>query len=244
MLRARLTSDCTTTIHLHPEPGVLAVRVVTVEDDRRYRTSLEALFDLTPDFELAASFASATDALAQFDADARRGVLPAWDVVLMDLDLPGIDGIEATRRLRSLLPNTHIVALTVFEEPRTVLAAICAGAEGYVLKRTPPEELLDQVRSVVTGGSPLTPVIARTLLELVRRFGPTPSETDKPSLDLTPREQAVLQCLVRGMPYKTAAATLGISLDTVRSHVRNVYRKLQVHGVAEAVSRALRHGLV
>ncbi len=244
MLRARLTNQSSTALHAHPEPGVLAVvRVVTVEDDRRYRTSLEALFHLTPDFELAASFASATEALAQLDADSHAGVDPSWDVVLMDLELPGLNGIEATRRLSTLLPKTHIVALTVFEEPRTVLAAICAGAEGYVLKRTPPDELLDQIRSVVKGGSPLTPVIARTLLDLVRRFAPTRGDSE-PSFDLTDRELEVLQCLVRGMPYKMAAASLGISLDTVRSHVRNVYRKLQVHGVAEAVSRALRHRLV
>lgn len=240
----RLTPQRKLALLPHPDPVLAAVRVVTVEDDRRYRSSLEALFDLTPDFEVAASFASATEALASLGSEGRRSTLPEWDVVLMDLEMPGLDGIEATRRLRALLPATRIVALTVFEEPRIVIAAICAGADGYVLKRTPPDELLDHVRSVMKGGSPLTPIIARTLLELVRRFGPEPGETDAPAIDLTHREQDVLQCLVRGMPYKTVGTTLGISLDTVRSHVRNVYRKLQVHGVAEAVSRAIRSGLV
>jgi DNA-binding NarL/FixJ family response regulator len=221
-----------------------SVQVVTIEDDRRYRTSLEALFGLTSDFALAASFASATEALVRLDADVDRGAAPHWDVILMDLQLPGLDGIEATRRVHRLLPSAHIVALTVFEEPSTVVAAICAGAEGYILKRTPPDELLDQLRAVVNGGSPLTPAIARTLLDLVRRIGPSSSETAPPRFDLTDREQDVLRCLVQGMAYKTTASELDISIDTVRSHVRSVYRKLQVHSVAQAVGRALRDGLV
>ncbi len=221
-----------------------SVHVVTIEDDRRYRTSLEALFGLTPDFVLAASFASATDALLRLKSEVGRGAAPRWDVVLMDLQLPGLDGIEATRRVHRLLPTAHIVALTVFEEPSTVVAAICAGAQGYILKRTPPDELLDQLRAVVNGGSPLTPAIARTLLDLVRRIGPSSGEAAPSRLNLTDREQDVLRCLVQGMAYKTTAATLEISVDTVRSHVRNIYRKLQVHSVAQAVGRALRDGLV
>ncbi len=221
-----------------------SVHVVTIEDDRRYRASLEALFRLTPDFVLAASFSSATEALAQLDAEVGRGTPPQWDVVLMDLKLPGIDGIEATRRIRARLPATHIVVLTVFEEPSTVIAAICAGAQGYILKRTPPDELLDQVRTVVNGGSSLTPAIARTVLDLLRQFSQASDEAAQSRLILTDREQDVLRCLVRGMAYKTTAATLGISMDTVRSHIRSVYQKLQVHNVAQAVSRALRDGLV
>lgn len=221
-----------------------SVRVVTIEDDRRYRSSLDALFRVTPDFVVAASFASAVDAIARLDDAIERGTPPGWDVVLMDLQLPGMDGIEATRRIKGNLPATHVVALTVFEEPRTVIAAICAGADGYILKRTPPDELLEQVRTVVSGGSPLTPAIARTVLDLLRRFGPASGLAAPSRLALTEREQDVLRCLVRGMAYKTTAATLGISLDTVRAHVRSIYRKLQVHSVAQAVSRALRDGLV
>lgn len=119
-----------------------------------------------------------------------------------------------------------------------------AGAEGYILKRTPPEESLDQLRAVVNGGSPLTPAIARTLLDLVRRIGPGSNEAAPSRLNLTDRELDVLRCLVQGMPYKTTAATLEISVDTVRSHVRNIYRMLQVDSVAQAVGRVLRDGLV
>jgi DNA-binding NarL/FixJ family response regulator len=135
--------------------------------------------------------------------------------------------------------------LTVFEHPATVLQAICAGADGYLVKSAPPEELLAQLTAVMSGGSPLTAGVARTVLDLVRRFGPTASGADGPTrLNLTEREQQVLRGLVDGLSYKQVAAHLGVSLDTVRSHVRGMYGKLQVHGAAEAVRRAIEERLV
>jgi DNA-binding NarL/FixJ family response regulator len=136
--------------------------------------------------------------------------------------------------------------LTVFEDPRTILAAICAGADGYLLKKCSVRELIEQTRVVVAGGSTLTAGVARTVLTLVRELGDAPPtgsfEGDR--LQLTDREREVLRCLVNGCSYKQAAAELGIQLDTVRAHIRKLYRKLQVHSVSEAVALAIRDGLV
>jgi DNA-binding NarL/FixJ family response regulator len=140
-----------------------------------------------------------------------------------------------------------VVALTVFEDRASIIEAICAGADGYLLKRTPADDLLVQLRAVLAGGSPLSAGVAKTVLDVVRQVNerhsarsPATSET----VELTDRELELLACLVHGMSYKAAARALGISIDTVRSHIRGVYGKLQVHSVAEAVSRALREGLV
>lgn len=218
------------------------MKVVVIEDDARYRASLETLFGMAEGFELAGSWASPLEALPTLEAAAPAGG-PAWDLVLMDLDLPGMSGIEATRRVKRLSPHTLVVVLTVFEEPATILEAICAGADGYLLKKTAPQELLAQLQVVAEGGAPITAGVARKLLELVRG----PADARAPSADglqLTPRERDVLRGLVNGRAYKQVADELGISLDTVRTHIRGMYRKLQVHSVAEAVSRAIRERLV
>jgi DNA-binding NarL/FixJ family response regulator len=227
----------------------LTVRTVTVEDDSRYRTGLQALLEHSGDFQLVDSFPSADAALTALAERTARGGPPTWDLILMDLDLPGTDGIAATRAVKALAPRVAVVVLTVFEESHTVLRAICAGADGYLAKRAQPAEILDELRSVMSGGAPLSAGVARTVLSLLRRqAGPDREARGSPDgrsrLDLTDREQDVLRCLVNGMAYKQAAQHLGISHDTVRSHVRNVYSKLQVHTVAEAVSRAIREGLV
>jgi DNA-binding NarL/FixJ family response regulator len=221
------------------------IRVAVIEDDPRYRASLETLLAHAPGFTLAASFGSATAALRAAEEEVGRGG-PAWDIALMDLQLPGLGGIEATRRLKILAPIVSVVVLTVFEEPSTMLESICAGANGYLLKRAPAGEILSQLRTVAGGGAPLTPDVGRKVLDLVRALRPTTgtggSAPDR--LDLTDREQDVLRSLARGLSYKQVADALGVSLDTVRTHVRAVYRKLQVHSVAEAVGRAIREGLV
>jgi len=226
------------------DPSRPPIRIVTVEDDPRYRSSLETLVRHSDDFVLAGAFASPAQALAALEAgNGEEGGGP-WDLVLMDLELPGMSGIECTRLLKEARPEIQVVVLTVFEDRETLLEAICAGADGYLLKRTPGEELLAQLRAVVAGGSPLSAGVARTVLEAVRRaaafLGPEPGS----GVDLTPREVEVLACLVKGMSYKGVARSLDISIDTVRSHIRSVYRKLQVRNVAEAVSRAIQEGLV
>jgi DNA-binding NarL/FixJ family response regulator len=226
----------------------MTIRTVAVEDDRRYRTSLETLFAHADGFELADSFSSADEAIERATAIARdNGPLP-WDIVLMDLELPGIGGTEATRILKQIAPATRVIVVTVFDSSNTVLEAICAGADGYLTKRTSPATIVEEVRSVVAGGAPLSAGVARTVLNLLRssaihRDDATPGAVTT-SLDLTERELAVLRCLVRGRPYKHVASDLDISIDTVRSHIRHIYGKLQVHSVAQAVSRAIREGLV
>jgi DNA-binding NarL/FixJ family response regulator len=223
-------------------------RVVTVEDDSRYRASLEVLLRHSADFVLEESFAAPAAALERLaSASVASGDLPAWDLVLMDLDMPGMSGVECTRRIKAVMPEVPVVVLTVFEDRATILEAICAGADGYLLKRTSGDSLLLQLRAVLAGGSPLSAAVAKTVLNVVRQVNARASAQTRPAagaVELTDRERQVLACLVRGMSYKAVGRALDISIDTVRSHIRGVYGKLQVHSVAEAVGRALRDGLV
>jgi DNA-binding NarL/FixJ family response regulator len=224
--------------------------IIILEDDPRYRHSLEMLFSNTSGFRLGASFSSAYAMLQDLENRERAGQHPSWQLALVDIELPGMNGIEATRRLKKHLPALTVVMLTVFEDPTVILEAITAGADGYLLKKTSGPELLSQLKAIASGGSPLTPDVARTVLSLLRertpkrisgRFFRTASPT---KLDLTEREHAVLQALVKGLSYKQTGVQLNISIDTVRTHIRAVYRKLQVHSVAEAVARAIREKLV
>ena len=215
----------------------LKLRVTIVEDNSRYRESLESMLCLSPGFELAASFMEAQPLIDRMREDGA----PDCGLVLMDLELPGLSGIEATRRLKGIWPELPVVVLTVFEDPATILEAITAGADGYLLKRASRDELLAQFRSVVDGGSPLTAGVARTILSLLRG---TPGPATLLTVPLSEREQQVLKALVEGLSYKQVAASLGVSIDTVRTHIRGIYKKLQVHSAAEAVSRAIKHRLV
>lgn len=222
-------------------------RVVAVEDDARYRASLDVLLRHSDDFALVGSYGTPAAALAALQDGRNARESPPCDVVLMDLEMPGMSGVECTRRVKALLPEVAVVILTVFEDRDTIVEAISAGADGYLLKRTPAGQLLQQLRDVMAGGSPLSAAVARTVIDLVRQLNsPRPSRRDPctPTVDLTPREAQVLACLVQGMSYKATAASLDISIDTVRTHIRAIYRKLQVRNVADAVRRALREKLV
>ena len=220
--------------------------VVIIEDDPRYRHSLETLFTNTPGFRLGASFGSAYAMLQDLENLQRAGREPLWQLALVDIELPGMNGIEATRHLKKHLPALTVVMLTVFEEPALILEAITSGADGYLLKKTPAPELLTQLKETASGGSPLTPDVARTVLSLLRANTPKGiagkffNSASPTKLNLTEREHAVLQSLVKGHSYQQVASKLNISIDTVRTHIRAVYRKLQVHSVAEAVARAIR----
>jgi len=219
----------------------MARRVIVIEDDARYRAGLVALLGHAPDFECTAVYGSALDAL---EALGREGEPAArCDLVLMDLGLPGMGGVEATRRFKQARPDALVVVFTVFEDPDRILAAICAGADGYLLKKTPAGELLGQLRAVFEGGAPLTSAVAGTVLRLLRDDAHARDAAAADATGLSARERDVLRGLVRGLAYKQVADELNLSLDTVRTHVRGIYRKLQVHSVAEAVTRALRERL-
>lgn len=215
------------------------VRVAVVEDSAPFRQSLELVLRHTPGFELAGAWGS-VPALerAMDDPQARAG---SWSVVLMDLDLPGVHGIEGIRRVKRRQPRLPVVVCTVFEEPATIIDAIGAGADGYLLKGADLSAVLDQLATVVAGGASLSASVARTLLDVVRRetaaVGPA-------RLDLTDRERDVLRGLVQGRSYKQIADQLEISENTAKTYIKSMYRKLQVQNVGEAVSRAVRERLV
>jgi DNA-binding NarL/FixJ family response regulator len=205
-----------------------SIRVSIVEDNARVRGSFSRLVDQSPGFSCVSQHRSAEDALEELPT-----VRP--DVVLMDVNLPGINGVDCVRTLRTLLPEAQVVMLTVYEDTDLIFSALSAGATGYLLKRTPPEELLRGIRDVHRGGSPMTSHIAR---RVVQSFRETPLESSAEGA-LSPREREVLDYLSRGYLYKEIAAELAISYDTVHTYVRRIYEKLQVHSRTEAVAKHL-----
>jgi DNA-binding NarL/FixJ family response regulator len=209
-----------------------AFRVALIEDVRDVRESLRQLIDGAPDLQVTATYRTMEDALAGLDEPP--------DVILTDIGLPGMNGIDGTRLLRERFPGVPILALTVYDDDDNVFDAICAGASGYLLKNTPPARLLTSLRDVAGGGAPMSPEVAQRVLALFREFRP-PARAD---WHLTPQESALLKLMVEGHHYKTAADALGISTSTVSFHLKHVYQKLQVHSKTEAVAKALRERLV
>lgn len=223
----------------------MTLRVAIVEDSARFRQTVKTVLGHAPGFELVAAFPSVEHLAVALTKP--RTMAAAWDVVLMDIDLPGASGIEGIRLLKSKHPHVNVVVCTVYEEPATILAAITAGADGYTLKSATLDDLLDHLSSVVDGGSSLSAPVARKVLDAVRQLAPSDHpdpHADRVRVDLSDREREVLRCLVDGMSYKVAADELGVSVNTIRTHIRALYRKLQVQNVAEAVSRAVRERLV
>jgi DNA-binding NarL/FixJ family response regulator len=210
-----------------------SVRVVIIEDLPEVLAGLTMLIDGDAGFRCAGSFRTMEDALAGIEASRP-------DVILTDIGLPGMNGIEGTRILSARLPGVPILALTVYGDDESVFDAICAGASGYLLKNTPPDRLLQALREVVDGGAPMSPEVARRVVTLFREFRPP----ERASYHLTPQETELLKLLVDGHHYKTAASELGISTNTVSFHLKNVYQKLQVHSKTEAVAKALRERLI
>ena len=209
------------------------IRVVIIEDQRDVREGLKLLINGSPGFECLAAYRSVEDAIAGLD------VIDAPDLILTDIGLPGLSGIEGIKLFREQLPQTAILALTVYENNDKIFNALCAGATGYLLKNTAPARLLEALKEAVTGGSPMSPEVARRVVTLFREFQPVSA-----SYELTPQERQLLKLLVEGHHKKTAAAVMGISFHTVSFHLRHIYEKLQVHSKSEAVAKALREHLV
>jgi DNA-binding NarL/FixJ family response regulator len=205
------------------------ITVCIVEDDEQVRHTLSRLINRAEGFRCLSQYANAEDALADIPARA-----PA--VVLMDINLPGINGVECVRRLKQAAPQLQVIMLTVYEDTDTIFNALAAGASGYLLKRTPPAELLAALREVHRGGSPMTGHIARKVVQSFQRAGPS----SQPTENLSPREQEVLDHLARGFAYKEIADKLGLSYETVHTYIRRIYEKLQVRSRSEAVAKFLR----
>lgn len=209
-------------------------RVVVIEDERELRSGLQTLLNFTPDFTCVKSFGSMDEALQHIESDN----LP--DLILTDIGLPRLNGIEGTRILREKFPELPIVVLTVHSEDDKIFQALCAGANGYLLKNTPAAKIIEALKEVLDGGAPMSPDVARQVVKLFRTFSP-PETAD---YRLTEQETRILKMLVDGHHYKTAAYELGISTSTVSFHLKNIYEKLQVHSKTEAVAKALREHLV
>ena len=203
------------------------IKVAIVDDTPSFREGLSALVGLTPGFSVVATCKSAKEAL-----DELPGVNP--DVILMDINMPGMSGIACLRELRKQLPVTHAIMLTVVHEARLVFQAFEAGAQGYLLKESEPARIIQAIREVQEGGSPISSQIARLLVQRLNQGGPQGTPT--PS-DLTAREEEILHRLAKGFRAKEIADELKISVHTVQTHVRNIYEKLNVRSGAEAVAR-------
>jgi DNA-binding NarL/FixJ family response regulator len=207
------------------------VRVMIIEDQQPIREGLGFLIESTRGYRCVGTFGSVEQALA---------ALPTADVGLIDIGLPGKSGIEGIRLLRVRQPELRLIVLSVYDDDDRIFNALCAGATGYLLKKTPPARLLEALEDAMNGGSPMSPDVASRVLTLFRRFQPPPESDYR----LTPHELRLLKLLAEGHSYKTAAAELGSSVNTVAFHMRSIYRKLEVHSKSEAVAKALREGLV
>ena len=212
------------------------LRVALVDDDRPLRESLRVLLEGTPGFDCAGAWGSAEAALRDL-ADGAGEV----DVILLDIGLPGRSGVECVAELRSLRPAAEVVMFSVYGDDEKVFASLCDGACGYLLKDTPPHRLLAALREAADGGAPMSAAIARRVVELFRRVAPPPPRAPH---DLTAQEVRLLGLLAEGYTYQGVAEQLGISKNTVRSHVRNVYEKLHVHSRSQAVHRALQRRIL
>ena len=214
-------------------PPPSPIEVAIVEDRREIRESLALLIGGTDGFKCIGSYRSMEEAL-----DKLKHHQP--HLLLSDIGLPGMSGIEGVAILKERYPDLLILMLTVYDDDERIFDAMCAGASGYLLKKTPPARLLDSLREVASGGAPMSPEVAKRVIALFREIRP-PERAD---YELTPHETRLLKLLVQGHNYKTAAAELGVTVHTVSFHLRSIYEKLQVHSKSEAVAKALQNRLV
>src|SRR5437016_7171796 len=203
-----------------------------VEDNHSFRHTIVRVLNQAQDLECSHDFASSEEALDEL----ARGAVP--DVVLLDVELPGLNGLEAVKRIKSIAPSSHVIMLTVFDDHDKIFKALCSGASGYLLKTSPMEKIIESIREAYTGGAPLTPRVARSVLDMFAR-----ASLPHQDYGLTAREQNILELMTRGLIKKEIADNLSLSYHTVDTHLRNIYSKLHVHTRTGAVSKALKEQL-
>jgi DNA-binding NarL/FixJ family response regulator len=206
------------------------IQVAIVEDNNDLREGLAQLIQGTPGYRCVGSYGDCEDFLGSVEK-----VRPS--VVLMDIGLPGMSGIEGVQKMKARFPNIEVLMLTVFEDDKRIFDSLCAGASGYLLKKTAPAKILEAIQEIHEGGAPMSAKIARRVLQMFQS-APRPNSA---TAQLTDREQQVLASLVKGMSYKMIATAHSISIDTVRSHVRHIYEKLHVNSKAQAITLALKN---
>ena len=209
------------------------IAVALIEDDPAIRRGLGLLINGSPGYRCVGTFGSVEEALRSIGHDVP-------DVLLLDINLPGIPGSEGARVLHERYPSVQILMLTIYDEDEKIFESICNGACGYLLKRTPPAELLEAIRDVHQGGAPMSPEVARKLVRLFQKTAP-PERIDH---HLTPHEVRLLGMLAEGYSYQGAAERLHVSINTIRDHIRSIYEKLHVHSKTEAVRKALRSRII
>lgn len=216
--------------HNASNPEIMFIKVAVVEDDEGIRSSLAELVRRDPDLQLCGTYANGESAVKEIPTTRPN-------VVLMDINLPGMNGVECVRQLKDGVPSVQFLMLTVYEDNDSLFNSLRAGASGYLLKRTASTRLLEAIRDVYNGGSPMTPQLARRVVQFFSQ--PQAKEQSDPAR-LTSGEKDFLDQLAKGYAYKEIADRLNISIDTVRSYVRTVYEKLHVHSRTEAVVKYLR----
>lgn len=213
-----------------------AIQVALVEDDPNLRANLTVMLNGSPGFHCQSTYPDGFAALAGIPENRP-------DVVLMDINLPGMLGTECVRQMKEKAPQLPVLMLTVYDDSEQIFKSLMAGATGYLLKRTPKDKLLEAIREVHEGGAPMSRQIARRVVQFFQKIKDLPSDSPKASEvdSLTEREVEVLAALAKGYPYKEIAQILGISFETVRTHLRTIYDKLHVHSRTEAVLKYLGH---
>ena len=199
------------------------IRILIYEDDIPFRDTLSILINGTEGFELKGAFENC-DHIATHISKFQP------DVVLMDISMQGTNGLEGLRIIRGYDPNIPVLMLTVFDDNENIVHAVCNGASGYLLKKTPPSKIIEAIQEVYNGGAPITSSIAKKVLQMFPKTPARSAEIDK----LTTREQQILQLLMKGFSYKMISAELSITIETVRTHIKRIYEKLHVHSASEA----------
>jgi DNA-binding NarL/FixJ family response regulator len=210
------------------------IRVIIFEDNYNLRSGLFQLINGSEGFECVAAFEDCTNLFHKIE-DTKP------DVVLMDIEMPGISGIEAVKMLREKYPEIKVLMQTIFEENEKIFQSILNGASGYILKNTPPSRFIESIKETYDGGAPMSPSIATKVLKMFQQAN---GSAKNESFNLSEREREVLSCLVKGMSYKLIGDACFISVDTVRGHIRNIYEKLHVHSKSEAVAKAIKGKIV